>query len=129
MSEQAQTRGRFFIRTYGCQMNERDSQSVAALLIEEGWEQATSMEDADIILFNTCSVRDQAERKALGKMGMTAVLKKDRPDLVLGVMGCMAQSRGAELLERVPSLDLVAGTQQFHRVPEILGKLGSDSGS
>ncbi len=129
MSEQAQTRGRFFIRTYGCQMNERDSQSVAALLIEEGWEQATSMEDADIILFNTCSVRDQAERKALGKMGMTAVMKKDRPDLVLGVMGCMAQSRGAELLERVPSLDLVVGTQQFHRIPEILGKLGSDFGS
>jgi tRNA-2-methylthio-N6-dimethylallyladenosine synthase len=127
MSEQAKKRGLFYIRTYGCQMNERDTQSVAAHMIAEGWEQAESMDEADVILFNTCSVRDQAERKALGKMGMTAVMKQDRPDLVLGVMGCMAQSRGAELLKRVPALDLVVGTQQFHRVPKMVGALVSAS--
>ena len=114
---------RVFIKTYGCQMNERDSQAVEALLRARGYSFVESETDADVILINTCSVRDQAEQKALGKMGRMQKLKRKNPRLVLGIMGCMAQNRGAELLDCLPELDLVAGTQKIHRVPEHLDKI------
>lgn len=105
------------IRTYGCQMNERDSDQVARLFAERGGYTMTADEtQADVILINTCSVRDQAEQKALGKMGMMGRLRRQKPHVVYGFMGCMAQSRGAELLDTIPHLDLVAGTQKYHRV-------------
>jgi len=105
------------IRTYGCQMNERDSEQVAQLFTERGGYAMTPDEsNADVILINTCSVRDQAEQKAIGKMGMMGKLRRQKPHVVYGFMGCMAQSRGAELLKTVPHLDLVAGTQKYHRV-------------
>lgn len=105
------------IRTYGCQMNERDSDQVARLFAERGGYTMTADEtQADVILINTCSVRDQAEQKALGKMGMMGRLRQQKPHVVYGFMGCMAQSRGAELLDTIPHLDLVAGTQKYHRV-------------
>jgi tRNA-2-methylthio-N6-dimethylallyladenosine synthase len=109
----------FHIRTYGCQMNERDSESVAALLTADGLSPAASEETADVLIYNTCSVRDQAERKAAGKLGIMKRLKRVRPDIVIGVIGCMAQSRGAELLEEIPHLDFAVGTGQIHRLPEI----------
>jgi tRNA-2-methylthio-N6-dimethylallyladenosine synthase len=112
-----------FIKTYGCQMNERDSEAVGAMLRERGYALTQSETDADVILLNTCSVRDQAEQKALGKMTELAHLKRERPGLVLGFMGCMAQSRGKELLDRLPDVDLVVGTQKYHRVPELLAGL------
>lgn len=106
-----------YIRTYGCQMNSRDSDQVARMFLDRGGYALTSDEsDADVILINTCSVRDQAEQKALGKMGMLGKLRRLKPHVVYGFMGCMAQSRGAGLLEEVPHLDLVAGTQKYHRV-------------
>jgi len=108
------------IKTYGCQMNERDSEAVAALLRRQGYTVVDREEDADVILLNTCSVRDSAEQKALGKMAALAHRKQRQPDLVLGFMGCMAQSRGAALLETLPSVDLVVGTQKLHRLPEHL---------
>ena len=111
---------RVFIKTYGCQMNERDSEAVEAMLRARGYSFVESEEDADVILINTCSVRDQAEQKALGKMGRMQKLKRKNPALILGIMGCMAQNRGAELLDRLPDLDLVVGTQKIHRVPEHL---------
>lgn len=111
-----------FIKTYGCQMNERDSEAVAAMLRTRGYAITDSERDADVILLNTCSVRDLAEQKALGKMGMLAQIKKRNPDLILGYMGCMAQSRGAELLQD-RAVDLVVGTQRFHHVPEYLDQL------
>jgi len=111
-----------YIKTYGCQMNERDSEAVASMLRDRGYTIASSELGADVILLNTCSVRDLAEQKALGKMGMLAKLKKRNPDLVLGYMGCMAQSRGEELLDN-PAVDLVVGTQRFHRVPDYLDQL------
>ena len=113
---------RVYIKTYGCQMNERDSEAVAAMLREKGYSIIDNENDADIILLNTCSVREQAERKAIGKVGHIAARKKkkNRPDLVIGVMGCMAQNRGRELLDRLPDLDLIIGTQKFHRVPDHL---------
>ena len=111
-----------FIKTYGCQMNERDSEAVAAMLRERGYSVASSELDADVILLNTCSVRDLAEQKALGKMSMLTQLKRQKPGLILGYMGCMAQSRGAELLQN-PAVDLVVGTQRFHHVPDYLDQL------
>jgi tRNA-2-methylthio-N6-dimethylallyladenosine synthase len=107
------------IRTYGCQMNERDSDQVARLFAERGGYAMTEDESqADVILINTCSVRDQAEQKAIGKMGMMGKHRREKPHVVYGFMGCMAQSRGSELLEKIPHLDLVAGTQKYHRVVE-----------
>ncbi|MEK7684312.1 MAG: tRNA (N6-isopentenyl adenosine(37)-C2)-methylthiotransferase MiaB [Verrucomicrobiota bacterium] len=110
-----------YIKTYGCQMNERDSEAVAAQLVAKGYSLARSEAVADVILLNTCSVRDSAEQKALGKMqALAADVRRHRPDVVLGFMGCMAQSRGQELIDKLPDVDLVVGTQKFHRTAEYL---------
>jgi tRNA-2-methylthio-N6-dimethylallyladenosine synthase len=114
---------KFFIKTYGCQMNERDSDQVAHSLLDRGYVRAMSEDDADVILLNTCSVRDMAEQKALGKMGMLSRLARVRPDVVFGFMGCMAQARGETLFDDAPHLDLVVGTQKFHRVAEYVDEL------
>jgi tRNA-2-methylthio-N6-dimethylallyladenosine synthase len=114
---------RVYIKTYGCQMNERDSEAVAAMLRARGYDIARSEVDADVILLNTCSVRDFAEQKAIGKMGTLVYRKGRQPDLVLGYMGCMAQSRGASLTDKQPAVDLVVGTQRFHHVPEYLDQI------
>src|SRR5580693_4480991 len=113
-----------FIKTYGCQMNERDSEAVAAQLVAKGYELAPSEKFADVILLNTCSVRDFAEQKAIGKMqNLAADVRKNRPDVVLGFMGCMAQSRGRELIDKLPDVDLVIGTQKFHRTADHLDEI------
>jgi len=117
-----------YIKTYGCQMNERDSEAVASMLRERGYLITRSENDADVILLNTCSVRDLAEQKAIGKMNLLAQLKRRRPELVLGYMGCMAQSRGESLVKKQPAVDLVVGTQRFHHVAEYLDKLFSRNG-
>jgi tRNA-2-methylthio-N6-dimethylallyladenosine synthase len=114
---------KFFIKTYGCQMNERDSEQVAHSLIARGYERVSCETDADVVLLNTCSVRDMAEQKALGKMGMLGRMAKSRPETVFGFLGCMAQARGAELLKEIPHLDLVVGTQKFHRVADYVDGL------
>jgi len=114
---------KFFIKTYGCQMNERDSEQVTHSLIARGYERVDSEVDADVVLLNTCSVRDMAEQKALGKMGMLGRIRENRPETVFGFLGCMAQARGAELLKEIPHLDLVVGTQKFHRVAEYVDEL------
>jgi len=109
---------KFFIKTYGCQMNERDSEQVAHSLIARGYERTESELEADVVLLNTCSVRDMADQKALGKMGMLGCLANERPHVVFGFLGCMAQARGASLLKNLPHVDLVVGTQKFHRVAD-----------
>src|SRR6185437_6847529 len=114
---------KFFIKTYGCQMNERDSEQVAHSLIARGYEAAINEQDADVVLLNTCSVRDMADQKALGKMGMLGQLAKRRPEMVFGFLGCMAQARGASLLKNLPHIDLVVGTQKFHRVADYVDEL------
>ena len=114
---------KFFIKTYGCQMNERDSEQVAHSLIARGYERVSCETEADVVLLNTCSVRDMAEQKALGKMGMLGRMAKRRPETVFGFLGCMAQARGAELLKEIPHLDLVVGTQKFHRVGDYVDDL------
>ena len=107
-----------YIKTYGCQMNERDSEQVGRMFVERGFTMTPAESEADVILINTCSVRDQAEQKALGKMGMMGRIRKTKPDVVYGFLGCMAQSRGDELLKTVPHLDLVVGTQKYHKVAD-----------
>jgi tRNA-2-methylthio-N6-dimethylallyladenosine synthase len=114
---------RVYIKTYGCQMNERDSEAVAAMLRARGYDITGSEGDADVVLLNTCSVRDLAEQKAIGKMNEFAHAKRGKPELVLGYMGCMAQSRGAMLVEDQPAVDLVVGTQRFHHVPDYLDRI------
>jgi tRNA-2-methylthio-N6-dimethylallyladenosine synthase len=105
-------------------MNERDSEAVAAQLVAKGYTLAASEHLADVVLLNTCSVRDNAEQTALNKMSdIIGQAKKQRPDQVVGFMGCMAQSRGKELIDRLPDVDLVLGTQKFHRAAEYLDEL------
>ncbi|MBI5774967.1 MAG: tRNA (N6-isopentenyl adenosine(37)-C2)-methylthiotransferase MiaB [Verrucomicrobia bacterium] len=113
-----------FIKTYGCQMNERDSEAVAAQLVAKGYALAPSESVADVILLNTCSVRDNAEQSAINKMeNLAGQTRRRRPEVVLGFLGCMAQSRGRELIDRLPDVDLVLGTQKFHRAAEYLDEL------
>jgi len=113
-----------YIKTYGCQMNERDSEAVAAQLVAKGYSLAASEATADVVLLNTCSIRDMAEQKALHKMeALIADTRRSRPDIVFGFLGCMAQSRGRELIDRLPDVDLVVGTQKFHRTAEYLDEL------
>src|SRR5216117_3344033 len=113
-----------YIKTYGCQMNERDSEAVAAQLVAKGYTLAAGEATADVILLNTCSVRDLAEQKALRKMeNLAADVRRSRPNVVLGFMGCMAQSRGRELIDRLPDVDLVLGTQKFHRAADYVDDL------
>lgn len=114
---------RVYIKTYGCQMNERDSEAVAAMLRSRGYSIVPTEHDADVVLLNTCSVREQAEQKAIGKAGYLAKRKKADPNFVIGVMGCMAQNRGSDLIDRLPDLDLIVGTQKFHQVPDHLDHL------
>ncbi len=114
---------RVYIKTYGCQMNERDSEAVAAMLRNRGYRIVPSEEQCDILLLNTCSVRDAAEQKAIGKAAHVLHRKKRNPDFVLGILGCMAQNRGADLLEKLPDVDLIVGTQKFHQVPDYLDNL------
>jgi len=104
-------------------MNERDSEQVAYSLIARGYERVNCENDADVILLNTCSVRDMAEQKALGKMGMLGRIRNNRPETIFGFLGCMAQARGAELLQEIPHLDLVIGTQKFHRAADYVDEL------
>ena len=105
-------------------MNERDSEAVAAQLMTKGYAVAPDETQADVILLNTCSVRDAAEQKAINKMEtLIGQTRKHNPDAVLGFMGCMAQSRGAELVDQLPDVDLVLGTQKFHRAGEYLEDL------
>ena len=113
-----------FIKTYGCQMNERDSEAVAAQLVAKGYTLAPSEAVADVVLLNTCSVRDFAEKKAIGKMqNLAADVRKNRPNVVLGFLGCMAQSRGQELIDKLPDVDLVLGTQKFHHAADYLDEI------
>ena len=113
-----------FIKTYGCQMNERDAEAVAARFLARGYALAASEAAADVVLLNTCSVRDAAEAKALGKMNaLAADARRHRSGVVLGYLGCMAQSRGDELLTKTPGVRLVLGTQKFHRAPEYVDDL------
>jgi len=111
---------RFFVKTYGCQMNERDSESVESLLLERGHCRADSELDAEVVLVNTCSVRAKAEEKALGKLGLLVATRRDRPGRIIGAFGCMVERLGHAILEKVPGLDLAVGTRKLARLGVIV---------
>jgi tRNA-2-methylthio-N6-dimethylallyladenosine synthase len=112
---------RVFIKTFGCQMNEYDSaRMVDVLAADEGIEPTERPEDADLILFNTCSVREKAQEKVFSDLGMVKHLKRARPDLVIGVGGCVASQEGAAIVARAPYVDVVFGPQTLHRLPELI---------
>jgi len=110
-----------FIRTFGCQMNEYDSGKMADVLAAaEGMEKVETPEEADVILFNTCSVREKAQEKVFTDLGRVRHLKKARPDLVIGVGGCVASQEGAAIVARAPYVDIVFGPQTLHRLPQLI---------
>jgi tRNA-2-methylthio-N6-dimethylallyladenosine synthase len=114
---------KIYIKTYGCQMNERDSEACAGVLTNNGYIIVSDEAEADVLIFNTCSVREQAERKAIGKIGFVKRNKKKNPDLLIGVMGCMAQNFKEKLWDEVPHVDFIIGTGQLHKLPEIINSL------
>lgn len=127
MAEELSTAApRVYLETYGCQMNLADSQTVSAVLTRAGYAKASRPEDADLILLNTCAIREHAEARVLGRLSDLARLKQSRPGLKLGLLGCMAQHNRAALIEQAPWLDLVAGPDAYRRLPEMLGRAGFD---
>ncbi len=118
---------KYEILTYGCQMNEADSGLMAAVLERAGWERAAAREDADLIVLNTCSVRERPEHKVYSLLGDLRRWKRSRRDAVLAVSGCMAQRASDDILTRAPHVDIVIGTRWFHRIAELAERaLGGD---
>jgi tRNA-2-methylthio-N6-dimethylallyladenosine synthase len=113
---------RFYIHTFGCQMNVHDSEKMAGVLCSEGYLRTGEQKDADIVIFNTCSIRQKAEQKFLSELGRMKSMKKNRPDLKIAVAGCVAQQMGAKLLERAPYVDYVLGPQNIHALVGMVGK-------
>lgn len=111
------------IETYGCQMNEADTELMYGLLRKDGYELTTEQSEADVVLLNTCAVRERAEERIFGRLGWLKQLKRERPEVVLGVTGCMAERMREQLLERTPYVDLVIGPDAYRRLPELVGKL------
>ncbi len=116
-------RGGYTVLTWGCQMNEDDSAQMAAMLEGQGYTPAARVEDASVILLNTCSVRAKPERKVYSKLGELRELKLQNPNLVIGVCGCMAQKEAPEIRRRAPYVDLVVGTGQIDRVPALVERV------
>ncbi len=115
----------FYINTIGCQMNVYDSRQIEKKLEACGYQTTTSIEKADLIIVNTCSVRDKAEQKTFSFLGRLINLKRKKPALIIGVGGCVAQQEGAKILKRVPFVDLVFGTRAVNRLPAMLDKIAS----
>ncbi len=115
--------GKLFLRTYGCQMNEVDSAMIAGVLAEaEGLEPAARADEADLIVFNTCSVREKAQEKVFADLGRVKHLKRGNPRLMIAVGGCVASQEGAGIVERAPYVDVVFGPQTLHRLPDLLAR-------
>jgi tRNA-2-methylthio-N6-dimethylallyladenosine synthase len=110
---------KLFVKTYGCQMNVYDSERMAEALGSQGYVQSDSPEDADMILLNTCHIREKAAEKVYSELGRFKGLKAAKPDLKIGVAGCVAQAEGEEIIRRQPLVDLVVGPQSYHRLPEM----------
>ena len=113
---------KFLIRTYGCQMNEHDTEVMAGILTEMGYESTDDTNDADIILLNTCAIRENAANKVFGEIGHLKPLKLEKPDLILGVCGCMSQQETVvkRIMEKHQHVDLIFGTHNIHRLPELI---------
>ncbi|RNF40569.1 tRNA (N6-isopentenyl adenosine(37)-C2)-methylthiotransferase MiaB [Planococcus salinus] len=115
---------KFYIRTYGCQMNEHDTEVMAGIFMELGYDITDSVNDADVILLNTCAIRENAENKVFGELGHLKPLKLEKPDLLIGVCGCMSQEESVvnKILKTYDQVDMIFGTHNIHRLPEILNE-------
>ena len=111
---------RFYVRTFGCQMNEHDSERLAGLLVADGMEPTTSLDDADVVVLNTCCIRENADNKLYGHLGRLKALKAERPDVQIAVGGCLAQKDGERIRDRAAHVDVVFGTHNLLRAPELL---------
>lgn len=113
---------KFYIRTYGCQMNEHDTEVMAGIFMALGYEATNSTDDADVILLNTCAIRENAENKVFGELGHLKHLKREKPDLLIGVCGCMSQEESVvnKILKTYQQVDMIFGTHNIHRLPQIL---------
>ena len=114
---------RVYVATFGCQMNEYDSDRMVRLLADHGFTQTGDVRQADLILLNTCSIREKAEQKVYSLLGRMRPLKESRPNLIIGVGGCVAQQHGERLLKQLPFVDLVLGTHAIHRLPELVEEI------
>jgi tRNA-2-methylthio-N6-dimethylallyladenosine synthase len=110
---------KLYVKTYGCQMNVYDSERMSEVLGEDGYETTDRPDDADMILLNTCHIREKAAEKVYSELGRFKGLKAEKPDLLIGVAGCVAQAEGNEIMRRQPLVDLVVGPQSYHRLPEL----------
>ena len=115
---------KYLIKTFGCQMNEHDSEKISWILESIGYEQAESQEEADIIIFNTCAVRKSAEDRVLGQIGELKALKREKPDLILSICGCMMQRE--DIVEYITSkhkhVDIIFGTNNIHKLPQLINR-------
>jgi tRNA-2-methylthio-N6-dimethylallyladenosine synthase len=121
------THPRVYLETYGCQMNVADSQTVSAVLRRAGYVTADRIDDADVVLLNTCAIREHAEEKVLHRLKELARLKQSRPEVKLGLLGCMAQHNRLAIMEKAAFLDVVAGPDSYRRLPEMIGHAGYDA--
>lgn len=124
MTQQADGQKKLFIKTYGCQMNVYDSQRMAEAMGAEGYVLTEDQSEADMVLLNTCHIREKAAEKLYSDLGRLKPLKAERPDLKIGVAGCVAQAEGEEIQRRMPIVDLVVGPQAYHRLPAMVKKGG-----
>jgi len=111
---------KYYIRTFGCQMNQHDSEKISGILKSEGYSETYEPTDADIIIFNTCSIRQKAEQKFFSQLGKSKRLKKRKPELKIAVAGCIAQHEGSKIIERAPYVDYVLGPQNIHLIPSMI---------
>jgi tRNA-2-methylthio-N6-dimethylallyladenosine synthase len=114
---------KLFVKTYGCQMNVHDGERMAELLAGQGWEQTEQQEEADMVLLNTCHIREKAAEKVYSDIGRLKPLRAAKPGLRIAVAGCVAQAEGAEIIARAPSVDLVVGPQSYQNLPELLSRV------
>ncbi|ADG82340.1 tRNA (N6-isopentenyl adenosine(37)-C2)-methylthiotransferase MiaB [Thermincola potens] len=125
MVNQNNDKQKYFLQTFGCQMNERDSETMAGLLEGMGYEPVANAEDADIIILNTCTVRETAENKVWGRIGELKALKSKKPDVIIGICGCMAQQKetAEKIRRKAPHIELIFGTHNIHELPEMINRL------
>lgn len=122
-------RKKLFVKTYGCQMNVYDSERMSEMLAAVGYEATPTAEDADLVVLNTCHIREKAAEKVYSEVGRLRALKARRPDMLIAVAGCVAQAEGGEVVRRAPAVDIVVGPQAYHRLPEMLARAERTRGS
>ena len=125
-SAPARAGGKVFVKSYGCQMNVYDSERMTEALAQQGYAQTASIEDADLVVLNTCHIREKAAEKVYSELGRVREVKDERAaagrSTLVAVVGCVAQAEGAEIIRRAPAVDLVVGPQSYHRLPELMAR-------